>query len=64
MEMEVGKKYELFYQKNNRNNFQFEIRVIVDSFALVLLTQRGKYRLEDIIWWELNVKKGFIREIK
>jgi ribosomal protein L21E len=53
----VGDKCKIYYNPNNPNNFEFEIRGIVDDEVAVILTKKGNYMMKDLIWFEKYVTK-------
>lgn len=59
-----GDKYELFYNENNPNNHKFEIRGVVDDTVVVMLTQKGNFRMEDIDWLNMNIGFGNMKKIE
>ena len=54
MNIKVGEYYKLYYKKHNLNNMKFQIRAIVDTEIVVILTKKGRYILLDRIWFDMN----------
>lgn len=60
---QVGDKYELFYNPKNVNNHKFEIRGIIDNAVVVMLTEKGNYRMDNIYFIDYNIKEGYLKKI-
>lgn len=67
--MEVGKKYRIFWNKDNPNNETIHVRAIVDEDQIVYKQwysskQRWMYHVRDILWFDMLKKEGIIKKIK
>lgn len=59
----IGDKYELFFNKNNPNNKKFEIRGIIDNEMVVILSEKGNYKMEYIFYLDYNIENGNMKKI-
>lgn len=59
----IGKKYEIFYNENNPNNFFFEVRGFVDKHIVIRTKRKFRYKIEDPDWFDYMVEKGYLKEV-
>ena len=67
--MEVGKKYRIFWNKDNPLNGTIHIRAIVDDNQVVYKEwspgkQRYFYFVRDMMWFDMLKKDGVIKKIR
>jgi esterase/lipase len=64
LNIQIGDKFRIFYQYNNSNNNEFEIRSeLVDGEYFITRYKNGSYILRDIYFLELHLNDGLIWKI-
>lgn len=68
-DIKAGKKFKIYYGKNNINNCKIHIRSIVDDRWIAYkqwstFRQRWVYNIESKLWFEQLIRSEFIKEVK
>jgi len=62
--MNIGDKYELFFNPKNPNNIILEFRGMVDDEVVIFKTPKGNYKMESIDWFEHFTESGHLKEVR